>query len=177
MNGDSMEVADAYSASAVEQSIALKVEEENSQFERWGTQEAVITNVELLNASGVGGDIFATGDHLRIRMHYFSPVRVTRPAFGIAFYRAEGIHINGPNSVQAGYDIPFIEGDGYVDYIIERLPLNVGNYELTVAIYNHNSTVALDHHHRAYPFTVKAPGSWREEGIVHIPARWQHTVL
>jgi ABC-type polysaccharide/polyol phosphate transport system ATPase subunit len=177
MDGDSMEIADAYSASLVEQSIALEVEEENLQFERWGTQEAVITNVELFDASSVESNIFATGDYLCVRMHYFSPVRVARPAFGIAFYRAKGIHINGPNSVQAGYDIPFIEGDGYVDYIVERLPLNVGDYELTVAIYNHNSTVALDHHHRAYPFTVKAPGFWREEGVVHIPAWWQHTVV
>jgi hypothetical protein len=45
---------------------------------------------------------------------------------------------------------------------------------LTVAIYNRDSTVAHDHHHRLYPFEVQDRRLAREEGIVHIPARWQH---
>jgi len=46
-----------------------------------------------------------------------------------------------------------------------------------VAIYNHDSTVAIDHHHRLYPFEVRSRTGWNEEGVVHISAQWQHTAL
>ena len=82
--------------------------------------------------------------------------------------------MNGPNSVDEGYHLESIEGAGMMEYRIEQLPLNPGQYELTVAIYNHNSTVAFDHHHRAYRFYVKQSGGKGEEGVVHIAATWQH---
>jgi hypothetical protein len=62
-----------------------------------------------------------------------------------------------------------------MEYRVERLPLNPGRFELTVAIYNRNSTVAFDHQHRMYAFEVVTPRGRAEEGVVHIPATWQHT--
>lgn len=85
------------------------------------------------------------------------------------------MHVNGPNSVRAGYEIPYLDGSGYVDYIVEHLPLNPGVYELTAAIYDHDSTVAYDHHHRMYLFDVRSETTWSEEGVVHIDAGWGHT--
>lgn len=144
------------------------------QENRWGTQDAVITDVDIMDAQGQVTNTFHTGDYFHLRIHYSAPDLIDCPAFGFAFYREDGLHINGPNSVREGYDIPYIQGKGYVDYVIDRLPLNEGKYELTVAIYNRNSTLALDHHHRAYPINVTSPSYWREEGIIHIPAHWHH---
>jgi len=148
-----------------------KKEESN----HWGTFEAEITKVELLDADGTTPPFFKTGDFFRLRIHYQTHTRLDTPAFGLAFYRKDGLHVNGPNSVQDGYEIPYVDGNGCVDYTIEHLPLNYGHYELTVAIYDRNSTVAYDHHHRMYPFVVRSPTFWHEEGIVHIPATWRHT--
>jgi len=144
------------------------------QGNRWGTFEAEITKVELLGIDGSPTSIFQTGDFFCIRIHYHAHVKIESPAFGMAFYRTDGVHINGPNSVQDGCEIPYINGTGFVDYEIEHLPLNYGEYEITVAIYNHDSTVAYDHHHRMYRFTVRSPSLWHEEGLVHIPATWRH---
>jgi len=85
-----------------------------------------------------------------------------------------GNETNGPNSVDEGYELEAIEGEGVMEYRIDHLPLNPGRYELTVAIYNHNSTVAIDHHHRMYPFDVLRPRGRSEEGVVPIPATWRH---
>lgn len=144
---------------------------------RWGSYQAEITRVELLDAAGRQPAIFKTGDFFRLRMHYRAHTRVDTPTFGIAMYRRDNVHVNGPNSVSEGCHIPFIEGEGYVDYVVDHLPLNDGQYELTVAIYNRDSTTAHDHQHRQYKFEVRAPGRWREEGVIHIPAVWQHTPL
>ncbi len=140
---------------------------------RWGSRQAEIVKVELLDTSGKTASLFRTGDGLRVRMHYRVHERVDKPTFGLAFYRSDSIHINGPNSVREGLEIPFIADRGYVDYVIDHLPLNEGIYELTVAIYDHDSRRAYDHQHRLHTFEVRAHG-WCEEGIVHIPARWEH---
>ncbi len=187
MDGSSSEVADQYMAFSNEefyrrQSLEQAHKDETielstsgaSEESRWGTRQAEIVKVELLNAKGEIPDYFETGESFRLRIHYKAPMRIYAPAFGLAFYRSDGTHVNGPNSVRSGYEIPYIEGSGYVDYCVESLPLNPGRYELTVAIYNHNSMVAFDHHHRMYTFNVRSRTSWVEEGVVHIDADWDH---
>jgi lipopolysaccharide transport system ATP-binding protein len=151
-------------------------EEPRRENNRWGTFLAEIANVELLDADGSSPSFFRPGDLFRLRIHYRTRTRIDAPAFGLAFYRRDGLHINGPNSIRDGYTIPYIDGTGYVDYVIENLPLNQGSYELTVAIYDHDSQIAHDHHHRLYSFEVRSSTLWHEAGVVHIPAKWQHIV-
>ncbi len=141
---------------------------------RWGTYQVEITAIEFLDRDGRPRSSFVTGDHFCVRMHYQTQVPVSEPTFGLAIYRSDGLHLNGPNSVMGGLDVPAIDGCGYVDYAIDSLPLAPGRYELTVAIYNSDSTVAHDHHHRLYSFEVEDRRLHREEGVVHIPAAWRH---
>ncbi|MBX2997411.1 MAG: ABC transporter ATP-binding protein [Caldilineaceae bacterium] len=141
---------------------------------RWGTFQAEIVRVELRNEDGVEVDQFRPGSMLRIYIYYKTHMRIDRPTFGLAIYRQDGSHINGPNSVDEGYHLDAIDGTGVMEYRIDELPLNPGHYELTVAIYNQNSTVAYDHHHRMYPFEVRSLRGKGEEGVVHIPATWRH---
>jgi ABC-type polysaccharide/polyol phosphate transport system ATPase subunit len=185
-DGAAMQIVDQY----LSYSNALYYEQQKSQLQaeirqkqkhsdnRWGTLQAEITRVELLDADGAAPACFRTGAALRLRIHYKTHERIEAPTFGLAFYRKDGVHVNGPNSVCEGYELSHIDGLGYMDYVVERLPLNAGEYELTVAIYNHDSTVAIDHHHRWYPIRVCAPADcWREAGVIHIPAQWQHTIV
>ena len=99
-----------------------------------------------------------------------------RPTFGVAIYRDDDTHVNGPNSVIDDYHIPAIEGGGQMDYIIEALPLVPGHYEFTAAIYDHSSTHPYDHRHRAFTFEVQPGPMGPREGIVHIPSTWEHKV-
>ena len=142
--------------------------------QRWGTGDAVIAKVEILGKDGATPEYFRTGDMLRLRVHYKTRKPIDTPTFGLAIYRRDGAHVNGPNSIDAGYRVPQIDGGGVMEYTIDALPLNPGHFELTAAIYNHDSSVAMDHHHRMYRFEVRSPTLRHEEGIVHIPATWHH---
>ncbi len=141
---------------------------------RWGSRQAEITQVELLNAAGKTPPFFRTGEFFCLRMHYQAHSRIEYPIFGMAFYRSDGTHINGPNSKGEGLEIPLIEDTGHVDYIVDCLLLNEGVYELTVAIYDRESRYAYDHQHRLHTFEVRTRGAWHEEGAVHMPAHWEH---
>ena len=176
-DGEVASVAGRYMDSTAPASTKRHAPQVEKKSNRWGTYEAEITRVELQNAAGECPPYFKTGDFLRLRLHYQAYTRIEQPTFGLAFYRHDGMHVNGPNSVSEGFHIDAIEGRGYTDYLIEQLPLNPGAYELTVAIYDRNSKLAYDHQHRAISLEVRATGLWSEAGVVHIPASWQHVPL
>lgn len=156
--------------SAAEESQATT----ESDKRRWGTHRAEIVRVELCDDQNQPTDRFGQGAALLVRIHYVCHEPIRRPRFGLAIYRQDGTHVNGPNSVDDGYPLERIEGEGVMEYRIDHLPLNPGRYELTVAIYNQNATIAIDHHHRMYPFEISQPRGRSEEGVVHIPATWRH---
>jgi ABC-type polysaccharide/polyol phosphate transport system ATPase subunit len=141
---------------------------------RWGSGEAFITKVEFLDDSGCVRRVFQTGGTFVARIHYRARQPVHKPAFGVAIYREDGSHVNGPNTALSGYEIDVIDGEGAVDYVIESLPLLPGRYEFTATIYDYHSVHPYDHQHRAYTFEVQAAGILENEGLVHIPCRWNH---
>ena len=162
----------ANQADLLRRTPTVKLDSEHKQ--RWGTFQAEIAAVEFLDRQNQLRQLFAQGDFFRVRIHYRTQTPLIEPAFGLAIYRSDGLHINGPNTVADGLSIPSIDGCGHVDYTIEQLPLAPGRYELTVAIYNHDSTLAHDHQHRMYEFQVQDRRLMREEGLVHLPAVWRH---
>lgn len=152
----------------------LKEGDTSGRGSRWGSGEVVITKVEFLDGDGHIQRVFQTGGTFVARIHYRAHQLIRMPTFGVAIYREDGTHVNGPNTVQSGYEILVIDGDGTVDYAIESLPLLPGSYEFTAAIYDYHSVHPYDHQHRAYTFEVQ-PGSMIEkEGLVYIPCRWEH---
>jgi ABC-type polysaccharide/polyol phosphate transport system ATPase subunit len=143
----------------------------------WGSGEAVITGVEFLDADGRTPELFVTGQSLTARIHYLAHQRVEQPAFGVAIYGPDGTHLTGPNTALNRLDIPAIEGEGHVDYIVDSLPLMHGRYEFTAAIYDYDSIHPFHHQHRAYSFSVARGNQPPVEGQVWIPCRWHHVPL
>jgi homopolymeric O-antigen transport system ATP-binding protein len=140
---------------------------------RWGSGEVRITDAQFLDGNGVPAKVFQTGDPLTIRLYYHAPGRVWYPVFGIALYTGNGVHVLGPNTRFADYEIPFIEGEGYVDYTIPELPLMAGVYDLTVAATNSDMTVMYDHQHNWYHFVVQPnPDLPDRFGLVYVPGTW-----
>ena len=142
---------------------------------RWGNYQAEVIRVEFLNREGVCPQYFKSGEFFKMRIHYTAHTRIERPTIGLAIYRHDGVHVAGPNAARDGYEIPFIEGTGYVDYTLDYLPLTQGGYEVSAVIYDHDSTQPYDHQHRMYPLEVRPRGLNPQEGVVHFQAEWQHT--
>ncbi|MGQ9598986.1 MAG: ABC transporter ATP-binding protein [Anaerolineae bacterium] len=141
---------------------------------RWGSREAEFVSIQLLNGEGQETRTFRTGETFVARMHYLAHQRIERPLFGIALHHAGGFHINGPNTGFADYPIEFIEGRGYIDYIIPQLPLLPGTYLFSAALYDQEGQHAYDHHHMAYTFYIVPNPQIKERyGSFYILSRWQ----
>ncbi len=151
--------------------------DEQQAGKRWGSREATLQRVEFLYNNVDRTDSFCTGDRFVARLWYESTHRISRPSFGVAIHRDDGTHITGPNTTVTQFDLPYIDGRGYIDYIVEAIPLLPGRYEFTATIYDRFAVHPYDHRHRQFAFRVLPGGSAETEGVVTIPCRWSHTAL
>ncbi len=142
---------------------------------RWGSGEVEITRVEFLDERGNPCHTFRTGERMLARIHYLAHRRIERPVFGVAIYRSDGVHINGPNTKASNYEIDHIEGEGSIDYIVDSLPLLEGEYRFSAAIYDYSCTHPYDHHERMYSFEVRRGRVKDAYGVFYIPCRWRLT--
>jgi len=141
---------------------------------RWGSGEVEITRVLLLDGEGRACNRIPVGGPLHVRIEFVAHQRVERPVFGLAIYRNDGTHVNGPNTRLAGLPIEAIEGPGTLEYRVESLPLLRGGYTLTVAVHDWEGLHTYDHRHQAFPFTVDpSPATAEVYGLVWMPARWR----
>jgi hypothetical protein len=144
-----------------------------SEEDRFGSYEVEIAGVEFLNAAGKPQAEFRTGETLVARIHYEAHQAILRPVFGIAIYRADGMHISGPNTDFSGYTIPSIAGRGCIDVTIDALPFLEGNYSVSAAVYDEARIHPYDSHERRYQFRI-VPGGVRDQyGLVHLPVHWK----
>jgi lipopolysaccharide transport system ATP-binding protein len=140
---------------------------------RWGTREAEILDVELLDGQGEERRVFQTGETFVARIQFDAHQRIEEPQFGLALYHASGFHLSGPNTVFSGLEIECIEGQGYVEYVIEELPLLEGTYLVSASLYDHAGIHAYDFHHQAYTFRVRPNNAIQERyGTFFIPSAW-----
>jgi len=142
-------------------------------YSRYGTGEVQIDRVEFLDGQAHPSDVFLTGEPLTIRMHYHAEEPIAEPVFGLALYSQGGLHINGPNTRFGGQPIPLVEGSGYVDYIVDELPLLAGEYVISAAVYDKTLSQAFDHHERAFVLNVQTSSIGELFGTLLIASRWQ----
>lgn len=166
--GASERVTDLYLQSVAGDELGL---EEKRQ---WGTREVEIVDVRFLDSKGDERSVFETGERMVARIEYEAHTRVERPVFGIAIYRHDGLQVNGPNTKASDFPIPWVEGKGQVDYVIETLPLLGGTYEFSASICSYDLKHPYDHHHRLYTIKVEPGGLKESHGVFHIPCRWEH---
>jgi len=167
-SGDAGHVVDAYVRVMHEGR-----DETSGRGARWGSHEAEIVAIELLDAHGNPTANVRTGDHVTIRLHYRAHEPIPRPVFGVAIHTLEGVHVTGPNTREAGLVPEKIAGAGHVDLEVGRLMLLPGTYDISASLVDHAALHFFDYHQRAYRFDV-GPGTPHETfgGVVSLGGTW-----
>jgi ABC-type polysaccharide/polyol phosphate transport system ATPase subunit len=144
--------------------------------DRLGSGEAHISAVDIMGAEMQPRRIFLTNEPVTFRLHYQATERVAKPLFGLAFVQAvSGAHIAGPNTRLNNLDIPWIEGSGYIDFHINRLPFLPGDYLISTAIYDWDEAHRYDFWHQCARFTVIPGGTKEKYGLIALEGRWEHS--
>jgi lipopolysaccharide transport system ATP-binding protein len=136
---------------------------------RWGNNKIEILGAKFLDKNGMDNSNFISMDTMTVRILYDSHEKVYAPVFGIVFY-LQDTYCYGTTTEFGGCNIGTVFGKGHVDFTIEKLPLQTGKFEVTVAVADSNCTTAYDWHDRLYSFKVHNPT--RDLGIFHIEGDW-----
>lgn len=173
MTGPTEQVLEQYRETIFRQfGEQISYQNDLGDFRRWGSREVEITGVRLLDGSNQESTIFKTGEPMVVELDYVAHKPVLEPEFGLAIFRQDGLHINGPNTRTGGLHLGKVEGAGRITYRIASLPLLPSGYRLTVAVHDSLRPVAYDYHEQAYAFHVLEGGTRESEGIIALPANW-----
>ena len=141
---------------------------------RWGTGEAQVERIELLDTRGRRTRQVRMGDTVTFRLHYRAHAKLPRAVFGLGLHRLDGVHVSGINSRESLRPRQ-LNGAGHVDFTTDRLPLLPGTYDVTAAIHSWDNLQTWDHRNKAFRFDVE-PGRPREaEGVVVLHGTWAQT--
>ncbi|MDW7733414.1 MAG: Wzt carbohydrate-binding domain-containing protein, partial [Methanolobus sp.] len=136
---------------------------------RWGDGKIEITNVELYDKFGRESMRFNSFDPMDIRISYNAHERVNDPVFGIALYSEKGEHLFGTNTEIKDIVVDHVEGKGYIDLNVEKIPMLTGRFLLTVAVHTRDQKI-YDWHDKLYRFDVYP--TCRDSGLFYIPCNW-----
>lgn len=166
--GDAGDVIDDYIAE-----VQTDRQQDDGTGARWGSGEAQIDAVELLDDHRGANGRLNTGDSVTFRIHYTAHERVERPVFGLSIHTIDGKLVTAPNTKDAELTIDAIEGQGTVDLVVDRLMLLAGTYDLSLSIFDHSRVHPFDFRQRFLRFDVDLGVPHETHGgIVSLGGRW-----
>lgn len=145
-------------------------ETEGGETERWGSRQAEIRAVRLLDAEGRQTHLLESGRDAVVEID----VRTTEPledfVFGIAVNTPRGVEVWGTNTHLEGFAPALLDGEATVRVRCPGLRLAAGEYTLDVAVHSEDGA-PYDYQRRALTFTVTA--GHRSVGVYAPEHRWE----
>jgi len=135
-----------------------------------GTKDAVIESVEFLGKEGEKKTRFLTADTLVARIHYHAPTRIESPVFGFSIHGQDGKNFFGSNTQLASYPLEYIEGNGSIKLIIDRLSLFKGNFFFNFSL--HSFDHKIQYHRLDFFYQIEVENPRQEDGFLKMPHRW-----
>lgn len=179
--GNSSEMIDKYVYDRGEESAHINDTESNEADARSSenilsksyksAKKAEITDVKFFDKFNNESSQFNSLDPMNIRIFYNAEELIEDPVFGIVLYSDKEEHLFGTNTYLRNYHINSILGTGYIDLLIEKIPLHAGKFLLTVDLVQSKNYVPIDHKDKQYSFFVIPTGY--DEGILGLSCSWE----
>jgi ABC-2 type transport system ATP-binding protein len=144
---------------------------------RWGSGEAHITRVEMLDSDGEPSSRFHPGDKVTFRISFQADSPIERPVFGLALETIEGVYAWAFHSRDGGFVPDRIKGPGSVDLTVPSLPLQGGTYDLNASVVDYTTTHTYDFVRSCYRFDVLMQTPHESGGIVVMGGHWGNLVM
>lgn len=123
---------------------------------RWDNGKIGILSLKFIDKNSKNSDNFVSGDPFVVSISYETHETVFSPVFGTIFY-CQDIYCYGTTTDFKGCDTGLVSGRDYVDFIVNRLPLIAGKFDVAVAVAPSDYKTQYDWHDRLYSFKVHNP--------------------
>jgi len=139
---------------------------------RWGSGEATINDVELINAAGIRSSRFRTGERLTIRVDFDFHQRIDKPVFGLAITTLDGVYLWALHSRDGEFVPDSVQGRGSVEMTVPALMLQPGTFEVTASIVDYSTTHTFDFLRNCTRFDVDLGHPRESGGPVALGGSW-----
>jgi ABC-2 type transport system ATP-binding protein/lipopolysaccharide transport system ATP-binding protein len=136
---------------------------------RRGSGEVRVTRVDYLGVDGRPRPFLATGQPCTIRISYQATKALPSVTFGLGFTTESGVQLAGPNSGYGDAAFAVEPGSGHVDFTLDELPLQPGEFLVTTAVVDKGHP--YDYVDRAFVLKVRADDV-TEPGLVKLTGNW-----
>lgn len=165
--GDPLQIINKYS------DLSHQVHAVEGGGSRFGSGEAQISSIELLDSDNRETHLVQTGDSVTIRLHYTAHKTIEEPVFGTSIETRDGLFIWGFH----GRDDNFVPqtispGQGYLDVSIPRLMLRPNSYVLSASIQDRHASGPIDILRKATYFDVGVGPYMESGGIIALNAHF-----
>jgi ABC-2 type transport system ATP-binding protein len=166
-DGDPRQVIEAYTGS-----ITLSEHRPTETGDRWGSGEARIERVALLDRSGLQTTRVGSGEPLTVRLWYATSEPVERPVFSVSLQTLQGVVVSCPTTREGGEVPEKLDGSGWVDLVLERFPILPGTYDITATLTDFTMAHPYDVRRNVLRMDVDRKGPVEPSGIVSLGGRW-----
>ena len=135
-----------------------------------------VIEVELLDPDGRPSDQFRMGETVTIRTRYEAHTVQRGLQASIGIQTIDGIYVSF-FSTQALGDHPDVIGSGYLDCVIEELPLREGPYTIFLTLADRGGKLFKSYRVAdllVLPDTSRYAAAGASGGLVHIPVNWNY---
>jgi ABC-2 type transport system ATP-binding protein len=167
--GPANDIVDSYvDAGHAERHEATEISSEA----RWGSGEARLTRVEVLDSDGEASSRFRPGDKVVFRIGFETSQTIEKPVFGLALETLSGVYVWAFHSRDGGFVPDQISGRGSIDLTVPSLPLQEGTYDLNASIVDYTTTHTYDFVRACYRFDVLSHSPHESGGLVVMGGSW-----
>lgn len=138
---------------------------------RTGSGEILIEGLTCVDADETEVPFLSSGRAATFRLHYRANEAAAEVTFGLGFAHESGVVVAGPNSGYGPDSFAVAAGTGHVDFHVERLPLQPGEFSVTTAAVSRGHT--YDYRDKAFVLKVRADGAVTEPGLVRLEGSWR----
>ncbi len=165
--GPAAEVIAAYTGG----SYAQHTERDESSRNRWGTGDARINSIELLNLDGMTAEVIESNASAQIRFQISAHTRIESPILRVQITRLNG-DVMWATSTQRGTNtMRVLDGAATATLNIESTKLLEGTYFVSASITDSTGATEFDHCENWLRFNVYKTNIF-DEGIVAINSSW-----
>lgn len=137
---------------------------------RWGSREVYMKKVTVLDRDGVECTDFQNDESFTIRIDYKAEKRLDDVVFGIAIYRSDQVYIYGSNTLIDYSSSNVLEGEGYIDLKIGRMPVNAGTYTIDLAFHRPDG---FNYDFWRESCEINIQNVKNEVGVISLPHEWE----
>ena len=132
-----------------------------------------ITGLEFYDEAGHRPKTFASGDPLIVRVHYLASEPIDDPVFSLGFYDHNNLHLAGPRSHVGGFRPGKLDGKGWVEFRLRRIPFRSGAFHVNAAVQDSDASFLYDRRAREFWLQISGEPDPQANGLLNLDGDWR----